>query len=148
MSYQRDRDDFFAHMIKAGMGADTIRLLLRHANTIQRLAVAQCNGDYPYDNGQRRTVECDGCGSGTAPDALKRYKGIDPEQGDGHAPRKYCPDCRTTARIKALVAGSGFMAECSGDPRGWCVKLYTADSTREDRDSGRARSIGVPARNY
>jgi len=54
-SYYRDRDEFIVKMTKAGLDIEAIRALLRLATTIQRLAVAQCNGDYPADNGQRET---------------------------------------------------------------------------------------------
>jgi hypothetical protein len=43
MSYQRERDEFIAAMVREGMPVDTARLILRHANTVQRLAVEACN---------------------------------------------------------------------------------------------------------
>jgi len=41
-----------------------------------------------------------------------------------------------------------FRGVYSGDPRGYCVKLYMRDATAADIDSGRARAIYVPAPNY
>jgi hypothetical protein len=52
MSYQRERDEFIAKAVSEGLTLDVTRRLLRYASTLQRLAVAQCNGDWPY-NGDR-----------------------------------------------------------------------------------------------
>lgn len=138
MSYQSERDDFIGRLAKAGIGISIIRGILSNAQTIQRLAVAQCNGDYPADNGEGQSVTCPQCEQGwRGRDTLKRYQG----KGD-----PVCPDCRATRRIVDLMAGTGYEAVCSGDPRGYTVRLFLADSTREDRDSGRAAYIGVPVR--
>lgn len=52
MSYSKDRERFIAIMTAAGLDLDRTRALLRYATTLQRLAEAQCNGDWPY-NGER-----------------------------------------------------------------------------------------------
>lgn len=52
MSYSKERDEFIARATAEGLPLHTVRTLLRYASTLQRLAVAQCNGDYPY-NGDR-----------------------------------------------------------------------------------------------
>ena len=49
MSYQRERDLFISLASKEGLDLHTIGKLLRYASTLQRLAVAQCNGDWPYN---------------------------------------------------------------------------------------------------
>ncbi len=57
MSRQNDRDQFIAEATQAGLHVSQARSLLRYAATLQRLAEAQCNGDWPADNGQRPTAE-------------------------------------------------------------------------------------------
>ena len=52
MSYQKERDEFISRATAEGLSLDTCRKLLRYATTLQRLAEAQCNGDWPY-NGDR-----------------------------------------------------------------------------------------------
>ena len=42
MSYRRDREDFIARMAQEGMPLATARLILRDAQTVQRIAVAEC----------------------------------------------------------------------------------------------------------
>jgi hypothetical protein len=66
MSYQRERDLFISQASKEGLDLPTIMTLLRHASTLQRLAVAQCNGD-----GERKTRVCGLCGCGWHPSAFK-----------------------------------------------------------------------------
>lgn len=52
MSYTTERDEFISRATAEGLDLDTCRKLLRYATTLQRLAEAQCNGDWPY-NGDR-----------------------------------------------------------------------------------------------
>ena len=137
MSYQNARDQFLAFMIREGATLDDARALLRYATTLQRLACAQCNGDWPYDNGQRPVVPCPECEAGTVPSALKG------------AP-KSCPDCRISALARAYVAKNlpGWEMFTQGDPRG-AVLQVAPPSYREanaTRDIHNKRSYGVPAR--
>ena len=134
MSYQYERDQF---MVRCQLSADTARALLRHATTLQRLAEAQCNGDWPADNGQRATEECPLCGSHWVPSqiqggtaaklALDRV--LNPEHSED-AKREYrrnpraCPDCRTEARVHALLEGTQWQAWTQGDPRGYVLRLF------------------------
>lgn len=126
----KDRDIFIAEGTKAGLSMYQMHGLLRVAKTIERLAEAQCNGDFPADNGRRHVEECQ-CGQRWCPSVFKGKPNL-------------CPDCRATLKAEALVKDSGLIAECSGDPRGYTLKLYPANSTRQQRDSGAARYIGVP----
>jgi len=137
-SYYRDRDEFIVKMTKAGLDIEAIRALLRLATTIQRLAVAQCNGDYPADNGQRETEACPTCERHWAPESLKKHSAL--------GPGKHCEDCRAEARLPVLLEGTGWKAVTAGDPRGYTLKLYRADSTPENRSNGTAPFVGVPAR--
>jgi hypothetical protein len=118
MSYQKDRDEFIARMAAEGMPLEVSRQLLSKAATLQRLAEAQCNGDWPADNGERPTVQCTECMGGWVPSVLR--KGL-------------CPDCRTSARVKALVqALPGFGVILSGDPRGAVVKVTVPSGRTND----------------
>lgn len=125
MSYQRERDVFIA---RCQLSPDTARALLRHATTMQRLAEAQCNGDWPCDNGERKVKPCPLCESlwvpsqiqgGTAAKmAAKRHT------MDAPLPYRACPDCRTEARVHALLEGTQWQAWTQGDPRGYVLKLF------------------------
>jgi hypothetical protein len=85
--------------------------LLRLGATLHRLAEAQCNGDYPADNGQRPVKFCTRCEAGFVPSVMDT-NGV-------------CPDCRAQDRAKALIAQfPGFNVTFGGDPRG-CVLLVT-----------------------
>src|SRR5688572_21096280 len=111
-SYQKERDEFIARMSAAGMRLDDAQTLLRYASTLQRLAVAQCNGDYPCDNGERKTIPCPKCEGGYVPSAIK---------GSTNLPRgtKACPDCRAAASVQLVLAGyPQWQAVFGGDPRG------------------------------
>lgn len=136
MTYMQERDEFIAIAAVEGLDVGTARLLLRHSSTIQRLAEASCNGDYPADNGTRPTVECPECGTYWHPASFKRAR------INGSEPRKVCPDCQTETRVKSLLP-QGFTAIFGGDPRGCCLKI-TVPSGRTN-DGGR-EGICVPAR--
>lgn len=99
--------------------SDLARQLMRAGATLQRLAEAQCNGDYPADNGQRKTEVCQQCECAWAPEVLK-----------GKPPT--CPDCRTAARVSALLAPFGLSAIFNGDPRGAVLKIKTAPEQSDD----------------
>lgn len=137
-SYYRNRDEFISRMTHEGFSLDTIRALLRLGTTIQRLAVAQCNGDWPADNGQRDTVACPNCERHWDPSTLKKHSAIGPD--------KYCEDCRAETRLPALLEGSGWVALTGGDPRGCTLKLFPATTTPEQRYQSWGDYICVPAR--
>ena len=133
MSYQKDRDEFLALASREGLTVDQARALLRHANTIERLAVAQCNGDWPADNGERKTEVCE-CGLAWAPSSFKVT--FRPTR------KRVCPDCYASARVRAILP-DGYGAIIGGDPRGCTLKItvpsgYTNDWGKE--------GLCVPAR--
>jgi len=128
MSYQKDRDEFLEIIVKEGMPVTTARKLLRYAATLDRLAVALCNGDYPCDNGERKTKLCPRCGLGYAPNSF-RY-GV-------------CPDCRTAELVRTVLP-AGFTPIIGGDPRGCVLKLQVPSG--KTNDWGR-EGICVPTRN-
>lgn len=172
MSYHQHREEFIARIAtampdaSAYYAASVARRLMRHASTLQRLAVAQCNGDWPADNGERKTKECPLCGSSWVPSAITGGKlaraavqdaGIPTVGGGNHmylskgvSPRPVaaCPDCRTAAAVRATVREHlpMFQPVFTGDPRGYVVRLAPAEATHEDIDTGRAPIVYVPGR--
>ena len=172
MSYQHDRDQFLVQ-VGQDLGLDTATKLLRHATTLQRLAVAQCNGDYPCDNGERKVIPCPLCESQYVPSQIKGGKlaraawvrmaeqertcGAKGKnaicrdavvEGTEHRAKAgpACPDCRTEAAIRLLLHGSPYQAVTGGDPRGYVLKLYDTNTIPIAIDNGTAFSIGVPVR--
>jgi hypothetical protein len=105
--------------------------MLRYAETLNRLAEAQCNGDYPCDNGQRETKACAECSMGYAPETLAR---------DGT-----CRDCRTTNRAEKLAESCGFRLLTSGDPRGYVVRVLFPSGAYNTL-GGADQGYGVPTR--
>lgn len=125
MSYQKDRDEFIAFMSREGLSLTQTRALLRHAATLNRLAVAQCNGDWPAGNGERPTVPCPECANAWVKSSFR--KGV-------------CPDCVAQQAVKkVLLPSQGFVVDFSGDPRGCVLKLRIPARWGE-------RSFGVPVR--
>lgn len=55
MGYQREREDFIAAMVAEGMRADSARLIMRHATTVQRLATEACNRELTDAEKRRET---------------------------------------------------------------------------------------------
>lgn len=138
-------------MARCQLSPETARALLRHATTLQRLAEAQCNGDWPADNGERKVKPCPLCEQQWVPSAIQggpmaraAWKAKVPagptcaeNQGKracngGTEPcdhlaadlRKACPDCRTEARVRALLEGTQWQAWTQGDPRGYVLRLF------------------------
>ena len=120
MSTRKWREQTIAELSRAGIPLATIRKLLRYGATLHRLAEAQCNGDWPADNGERKVRPCRGCESLWVPSVLKR--------------NDLCPDCRTNELIEEACHEADLIPVIQGDPRGavLCVKLPTMN----DHDRG------------
>lgn len=71
MGYQQDRDQTLIELGRAGFTTRQARQLLALGTTLQRLAEGQCNGDYPWDNGERKVQPCGRCESLCAPSQLR-----------------------------------------------------------------------------
>jgi hypothetical protein len=110
MGYNADREQFVAQMSREGMPMQTIRALLRYASTLQRLAVASCNGDWPADNGERKTIECRDCQAHWVPSSFKRPA--------PYWTYKVCPECYASAKVHAALPDT-WRAITGGDPRGY-----------------------------
>lgn len=149
MDYQREREQFLLAMQAEGMPPDVARLILRHANTIQRCAVLECSSEAA----DRDRVRC----PGTEPNCLCRdYGSYDPKgtrhgkpAPHGTVPRIARTSARAEARIAALCAqvsnGKPFVPVFHGDPRGACVKLQVPSGKTDDW--GR-EGMCVPTRTY
>ena len=146
--YQRERERFIVKMSEHGMTLDTARLILRHARTLQRLSEAQCNGDYPADNGQRKTVECHVCGSHWAPESMAKDRTAPKIVGPGEHSAQWvpliCKDCRTAARVKAVLP-DGWTAITQGDPRGYVLRIVVPGGQYSDSGRGDHGVYGVPS---
>lgn len=132
MSYQHERDTFIARMATEGLSIERTLALLRAASTLQRLAEAQCNGDWPADNGERPVVECILCGTYWVKFVLVKGQ---------------CLDCRLVERItKAMPDSWGI--DTQGDPRGYVLRVIPPSYAERNRDRDRFNrdSIGVPTR--
>lgn len=130
MSYQKERDQFIAVCVANGLTVDDARAFLRMATTADRLAVAQCNGDWPADNGERQIKTCPDCEIGWAPSSFRA--GV-------------CPDCRLTARIEARAEACNIKVLVNGDPRGFVVKLILPSGSYNSW-GGPEHGWGVPTR--
>ena len=112
-----EREKFIYDMAAEGLSREKVRDVLRNAKTIQRLSEAECNGDYPCDNGEREVKFCAKCEAGYVPAVM--VKGV-------------CPNCRAEARIVKALAGTGVEPVFQGDPRGACVKLRVPSGKTDD----------------
>lgn len=152
--YSDWREEWMVAMHAEGLTLTACRDILRHSNTLTRLAVAQCNGDFPADHGDAwETVPCAYCGSCWHPSAIRRVPASllphigpadDPTTTSQDEPARACVDCRTAARVRALLP-AGFVAHFAGDPRG-CVLSISVPSGRTSYSG--ARGISVPSREY
>lgn len=164
-SYQSEREDFIARMQAEGMPPEISRRILRHANTIQRLSAAECNGDYPCDNGERQVIACARCEAGYVPSVMTRGgRKPHPSERGVYVVVLICPNCRAqdliigwcakasgaylTAYPNGVHAGNGivpFRPVFQGDPRGACVKLRVPSGQTDDAAQA---GLCVPTRNY
>lgn len=149
-AYAVERDRFIIAMQAEGMAPEIARRILRHANTVRRLAVVSCNGvRSPRHFGIER-------GEGEA------YHGICKADYDSvHFLWSMdwrdvtCPDCLSTRaeRLihewcdKASDGDGGFMFTpvFGGGPRGACVKLRVPSGRTDD---GGREGMCVPTRRY
>lgn len=161
-SYAQHREEFIARVAvampkaSAYYAANVARKLMRHASTLQRLAAAQCNGDWPADNGQRKTAACPLCESSWAPSAITGGKltraafehAREATYDQPNENLRACPDCRTATAIRLLVREylPQYQPVFTGDPRGYVVRLAPVQATREDIDTGRVPLLYIPGR--
>ena len=138
MSYQYERDNFISRVAAWGIDANTARLILRHAQTYQRLSERECNGDdwqigalvkCPASIG-KHAVRVGWCALCSVTDA---------SLGHDRVTRSSVRMDQIEARIRAICESGvtrSVQPEFQGDPRGYTVKLVFLGVT----------SIGVPTR--
>ena len=134
MSKQSERDRFIAVMAAEGMGLPTIRTMLRHAATLQRIAELECSSEAA----DRDRVPCPATVSA-------KYEcccdfGYTVEGEHERVPRVTAKSKRIEYRIRIMLEGTGFKPEFQGDPRGYVFKLHVP-SGRDASYGG----VGVPA---
>jgi hypothetical protein len=141
---RREREDFLIRMDREGVPLDVARKLLRYGATLQRLAEAQCNGDWPADNGtkERKVVPCTRCEALWVRSSMVADK-TQPAV-NGYRPL-ICKDCRTNDLVTVALAPYGLKPFFGGDPRGAVLSIVKADVPREAFESGREHGICVPA---
>ena len=156
MSYRKERDEFINRATLEGLELPVILKLLRYATTLQRLAEAQCNGDWPADNGERKVKPCPRCEAGFVPSVFRTSDKRVPrgtngaERYNAHNTKlecavKVCPDCRTTELVSQLLPPE-FKAHTNGDPRGAVLRLSTPGYPWDECGKNGAYGLYVPAR--
>ena len=134
MSYQAERDEFFAHMIREGLDIYQILTLLRCATTMQRLAELACSSEAA----DRDRVPCP-----TTPCLC------DLDTGGAHTdvPRIRIKDWNAEQRAKATIP-DGWRVLTQGDPRGAVLRVVPPSYTERNagRDIHNQDGIYVPAR--
>lgn len=126
MSKIQEKMLFAKRMDKYGVTLRDCERLIRQATTIDRLAVAMCNGDWPADNGERETVPCPKCGSFWVPSTIKKGR---------------CQDCAAAERVAEILKDYSVSFSASGDPRGYTLTIIPAGA---DPDNS-SQTIGVPS---
>ena len=119
----KDREQWLMQAVRLGLNDYQARKLARFASTHNRLAEAECNGDYPCDNGERKVVWCDRCGSGYVRSATFLAKHEPLTGHTGPASGRICKSCKTEDNIRHFAAMYQVGVDFQGDPRGWTVKL-------------------------
>ena len=144
MSRQHDREQLVAQLtrelpaLSLYQVCELARKLRRAGATLQRLAEAQCNGDWPYDGpwrGQDRQVRlCAECCLNWADSTVKACPALDTRTKDqrrldrtlgraAHGMPKFCQVCRTESTVTKLLAEYGMRPIFDGDPRGPVLKV-------------------------
>ena len=120
---RKSREQFLIHASRLGLNDYQSRRICRLASTHNRLAEAECNGDFPCDNGERKVLWCDRCGSGYA----RSHTYLAPREPlTGHeapASGRICKSCKTEDAIRRVCSESEIGVDIQGDPRGWTVTL-------------------------
>ena len=125
MSTSKEREEFAAVLCRelpdltVMEAVDAARKLCRLAATHHRLAEAQCNGDYPAGNGERKTEICPLCEQSWTRGTVKKTG---------------CPDCRCESAIKEMATELGVTVVFQGDPRGCTVRLVFPSGRGNDGD--------------
>ncbi len=156
MSRQRDRVHLVAQLTRELPEAsiytvtELARKLLRAGATLQRLAEAQCNGDWPYDEGNYRTEgkpeaydTCPNCENRVRRVTLKRVAYLTEGKRGRTYYRPECPECRARERVRVLLTPYGLVPRFDGDPRGPVLRVFRADVDWQRVENGSERGVYV-----
>lgn len=143
----KQRGQVISQLGSMGVNYETACKLLRYGATLQRLAEAQCNGDWPADNGEGKCVECDNCQGLWVSSSMFHGHKCEGCHGaraqfdrtaisllgtttcpkcNGTGKSRMCPDCRTMELATAAAQAAGLTPSFQGDPRGG-VFMVTKD---------------------
>jgi len=141
MSYAAERDHFVSTMTRNGLDLPTIRVLLRAATTMQRIAELECSSA----DVNRDRVPCPATTGGPCLcDHRVRANAAEPHE---RIPRIRIEDYRAEQRAKGVLP-AGWILLSQGDPRGYVLRVvppsYTERNAGRDRDN--LDSIAVPSR--
>lgn len=131
---QKEREAFLLRMQAEGVPSEVARKVLRHAATVQRLAVLACSSEAA----DRDRVRCPAMRTITAagkqiPCLCKDQGAYDDErQEHGRIPRYMVQDFQASANIDRLLAPFAVVADFQGDSRGACVKLKVPSGRTDD----------------
>jgi hypothetical protein len=133
-------------MTAEGLPLPIVRRVLRLAATIDRLAVAKCNGDWPADHGDKwPTIACSECGSFWHESAFRRRPAAEIRRARAAGETvsdRICLDCYTERAIAAILP-AGFTVITGGDPRGYTTKITVPSGAQAYAG---ADGFGVPTR--
>lgn len=121
------REQFIHTMAQEGIPLDVARKLMRYEATLHRWAEGQCNGDFPFDNGERKVTECPRC-------QILAHRSHMLKSG-------LCKECNYQDRIIALLAPYNVTPVFNGDPRGPAILLKVPSGRTDDWGQ---RGICVP----
>lgn len=131
--------------IKPHLLSATLSALLRLSNQLDKLAVAQCNGDWPADNGERAIESCPECESGFVASSFRRVPYLSEGNGGRVYYKRMCPDCYAQHRVRKLCEPLAIVPIFGGDPRGCVLKLKVPSGKTNDWGH---EGICVPAREH
>jgi hypothetical protein len=127
VNYQREREEFIARVVAAGLSFETTVKILRGAATHQRCSEMSCDNEYYCNVVERNCARC-------------TDHAVDPPKGKVST----CPAHRAEDRMTKALAGTEWQVGFQGDPRGYTVRLWAPGTTpNPDSSSG---YYGVPAR--
>ncbi len=142
---QKEREDFLLAMQREGVPADVARKVLRHAASIQRLAVAECNGDDWRDpRGPRHHVLSAAVAQTTCGEDITADMRM-PTRRWTNVSCSSCKSVKHERRIARVLAPFNVSPVCQGDPRGACVKLRVPSGRTDDWGQ---TGVCVPTPNY
>lgn len=131
----KQRRETKLRLIREGLPSPIVNRILRLATTLHRLSEAQCNGDYPADNGERRVFACVRCNTCWAPESMKR-RPLRAESDGLITSGPVCPDCIATERVQELLKPfHGFEPIFNGDPRRPVLKLRVPSGATDDYEN-------------